>query len=169
MSQSVGRPQISCGFTTLDSFDQFLGNSVFGVGIEARGNFTDQDDLDSFFSKVNETDATIVEAGQKCLKSDGAFLKYMGTVSPSPYIPFASSLIFPLLISGSCCTRHSFSFRFLGRPRKTNQLLGIQVGLSSQNLGSEINVCIFDISYGTVIGMYFVNSRFTLVSLVFRD
>ena len=87
MSQSVGRPQISCGFTTLDSRNQFLGNTVLSVGIEARGNFTDRDDVDSFFSKVNETDAKIVEMGQKCLESDGAFLKYMGTVSSRPYVP----------------------------------------------------------------------------------
>jgi hypothetical protein len=55
------------------------------VGVEARGNFTDQDELDSFFSKVNETDAKILEMGQKCLEADGAFLKYMGTVSSCIY------------------------------------------------------------------------------------
>ena len=116
--------------------NQFLGNTVLWVGIEARGNFTDQDDLDSF-SKVNEADAKIVEMGQKCLESDGAFLKYMGTVSSRPYIP--SSFIHPLSFSGSCCMRHGF-FRFPRRPRKANQLLGIQVGLSSQNLSTEMNV-----------------------------
>ena len=141
---------------------------MFAEGIEARGNFTDQDDVDSFLSKVNETDAKMVELGQKCVESDGAFLKYMGTVSSRLYVLFTPSLIRPLSFSGSCCTRHGFSFRFLGRPRKADQLLGIQVGLFSQNLGTEMNVSVLAISYGTVIGNYFVNSRFTLVSLVFR-
>ena len=69
----------------MDSVNQFLGNTILSVGIEARGNFTDKDDLDFFFSKVNETDAKFVQTGQRCLESDGAFLKYMGTVSSLPY------------------------------------------------------------------------------------
>ena len=74
------RPQLSCGFTSLESLEQFFGNSVVLNGIEARGNFTDQGDLDAFFAKVNETDAQLSAAGQRCLDTDGSFLKYMGTV-----------------------------------------------------------------------------------------
>ena len=95
------------------------------------------------------------------------FLEVYGNGVVMSLRPYYSLFILPL--SGSCRTRHGFPFRFPGRPRKADQLLGIQVGLSSQNLGPEMNISIFAISYGTVIGMYFVNSRFTLVSLVFRD
>lgn len=52
-----------------------------GVGVEARGSFIDPEDVDNFFSKVNETDAKIVQTGQQCLQTDGSFLKFMGTVS----------------------------------------------------------------------------------------
>ncbi|KAF8582474.1 alpha/beta-hydrolase [Ramaria rubella] len=75
------RPQISCGFTSQESMAQFFGDTIPFVGFEARGNFTDADDLNAFFSRVNETDAKIVQTGQRCLDTDGAFLKYMGTAA----------------------------------------------------------------------------------------
>ncbi|GJJ10323.1 hypothetical protein Clacol_004549 [Clathrus columnatus] len=54
-------------------------SSVFVDGIEARGNFTDENDLISFFSKVNQTDKLIVETGQKCVEAND-FLQFVGTV-----------------------------------------------------------------------------------------
>ena len=90
-------------------------------------DFTDQDDLDSFFSKVNETDAKIVETGQKCMESDGAFLKYMGTVSSRPYRFLVHTLM--CRFSGSCRARHGFSFRFHRGRGKAGELLGVQVSL----------------------------------------
>lgn len=90
-------------------------------------DFTDQDDLDSFFSKVNETDAKIVETGQKCMDSDGAFLKYMGTVSSRPYRFLVHTLM--CRFSGSCRARHGFSFRFHRGRGKAGELLGVQVSL----------------------------------------
>jgi hypothetical protein len=76
------RPQISCGFTTLESYTNFFAGTIpqGGTGIEARGNFTDPDDLAAFFNQVNATDAIFNKTGQACMESDGAFLKYMGTV-----------------------------------------------------------------------------------------
>jgi hypothetical protein len=58
-----------------------LANTVPRVGVEARGNFTNQLDLDAFFSMANSTDNTLVEFGKICVETDGTFLKYMGTVS----------------------------------------------------------------------------------------
>ncbi|KAF8586191.1 alpha/beta-hydrolase [Ramaria rubella] len=111
-------PQISCGFTTAESFAEFFGNSIGPVaGVEARGNFTDQDDIDSFFSMVNATDAKFVETGQKCLESDGDFLPFMGT----------TSVVRDLVSLADC---------FAG-PNTTINYWGV--------------------SYGTVIGNYFVN------------
>lgn len=62
------------------TYDSFLGNSTPLVGFEARGNFTDQDDIRDFFANVNATDAMLLRMGKRCLETDGSFLKYMGTV-----------------------------------------------------------------------------------------
>ncbi|KAF8529753.1 TAP-like protein-domain-containing protein [Hysterangium stoloniferum] len=62
-------------------FNNFFSGSVIANGIEVRGNFTDQDDLDNFFSQVNATDELLVKFGQKCAEDNGAFLKFMGSTS----------------------------------------------------------------------------------------
>ncbi|GJJ10319.1 hypothetical protein Clacol_004545 [Clathrus columnatus] len=72
------RPLITCGFSTAESFQDFFANTIIQNGIEARGNFTDEDDLVSFFSKVNETDNLIVETGRKCVEAND-FLQFVGT------------------------------------------------------------------------------------------
>jgi hypothetical protein len=76
------RPRISCGFETTSALAQFFANAIPLVGVEAAGTFMGQADLESFLSMVNTTDETLTKGGQKCLDVDGAFLKYMGTVSP---------------------------------------------------------------------------------------
>ncbi|GJJ10333.1 hypothetical protein Clacol_004559 [Clathrus columnatus] len=82
------RPAITCGFSTAESFQDFFANTIIQNGIEARGNFTDEDDLVSFFSKVNETDNLIVEMGQKCVEAND-FLQFVGTID---YIATEQSL-----------------------------------------------------------------------------
>ncbi|KAF8529756.1 hypothetical protein BU17DRAFT_79858 [Hysterangium stoloniferum] len=62
-------------------FNNFFSGSVIANGMEVRGNFTDQDDLDNFFSQVNATDELLVKFGQKCAEDNGAFLKFMGSAS----------------------------------------------------------------------------------------
>jgi hypothetical protein len=74
------RPQISCGFTSEDALSQFYNGTILANGIEARGNFTDQDDLNGFFASLNQTNTKLEEFGQKCMETNGAFLKYIGTV-----------------------------------------------------------------------------------------
>ncbi|GJJ10317.1 hypothetical protein Clacol_004543 [Clathrus columnatus] len=74
------RPLITCGFSTAESFQDFFANTIIQNGIEARGNFTDEDDLVSFFSKVNETDNLIVETGRKCVEAND-FLQFVGTTA----------------------------------------------------------------------------------------
>lgn len=103
-------PQISCGFTSLDSYVQFLGNSIPLVGFEAQGNFTNRDDIDAFFAKVTETDAILEQMGQRCQETDGSFLKYMGTVR---FVYFArpdAGSFFGALSDG-CCERYGLSLR----------------------------------------------------------
>jgi hypothetical protein len=76
-------PSISCGFPTDDALDSFWNTTIPGLeGAEARGNFTDVGDLNSFYSRDAETEAVLKEFGERCVESDGAFLKYMGTVGP---------------------------------------------------------------------------------------
>ncbi|KAF8588805.1 hypothetical protein K439DRAFT_1613302 [Ramaria rubella] len=100
------RPQLSCGFTTLDSLEEFVGNTIPLI-------------LDSFFSQVNVTDATLSRIGEKCMESDGAFLKYMGTTA-----------VVRDLVSLADCLE-----------------------------GKEKSINFYGISYGTVIGNYFVNIK----------
>ena len=81
LSQWRTRPRINCGFNTTSALDRVFANTVPGAGVEARDNFTNQVDLDNFFSMVNATDETVVQTGDMCVETNGAFLKYMGTVS----------------------------------------------------------------------------------------
>jgi hypothetical protein len=111
------RPQISCGFTSDVELGQFWNSSIPGPVVEARGNFTDQGDLDAFFGGLNETDAKLVQFGQKCSDSDGAFLKYMGAVRHTDI--YLSDLTYVVDIGGRCA-RHGLSLRLPRRPRETD-------------------------------------------------
>ena len=86
---NLSTPTITCGFDSLDELQSFYNSTVLTVGVEAHGNFTDQGDIDNFYNQLDQTDADLVRIGQKCNDSDGAFLKYMGTVSPSTQLPRA--------------------------------------------------------------------------------
>ncbi|GJJ10350.1 hypothetical protein Clacol_004576 [Clathrus columnatus] len=137
------RPLITCGFTTADSFQEFLEDSVFLDGIEVRGNFTDEGDLDSFFSKVNKTDSLIVKMGQKCTKANGDFLPYMGTAATVRD-----------MVSIWDCLEHS------AVDQQFENILIINSdsdddSCSFSESSSKINYLGF--SYGTVIGEYLVN------------
>lgn len=78
---NLSTPTITCGFNSIDEVNSFFHSVPLTIGVEAHGNFTDQNDIDNLYNQVNETDADLLAFGQKCNESDGAFLKFMGTVS----------------------------------------------------------------------------------------
>ncbi|KIJ54261.1 hypothetical protein M422DRAFT_775419 [Sphaerobolus stellatus SS14] len=74
-------PKLTCGFQSLDERTNFFDGTIINNGVEARGNFTDKFDLDNFFSTLNQTDEILTKFGEKCLKDNGSFLKYLGTTA----------------------------------------------------------------------------------------
>lgn len=76
---------MTCGFESTEDLNGFFNGTIINNGIEVHGNFTDQQDIDRFFSTMEETDSILTKFGNKCAKENAEFLKYLGTVR---YIPF---------------------------------------------------------------------------------
>ena len=60
------------------------------LGLEARGNFTSQEDLTAFYGQSDEVDTLLGQLGNKCLQMSGDGLKYVGTVSTLASIRMAT-------------------------------------------------------------------------------
>ncbi|KAG8782147.1 hypothetical protein FRC12_021173 [Ceratobasidium sp. 428] len=95
----------------------FWNGSIARVGIEARGNFTDQTDLDAFYAQVPAVDELLSEFGQRCHKLSPDVLQYVGTAAT----------------------------------------VRDMVALHDYLEGSDKPIDYWGMSYGTIVGVYFVN------------
>ncbi|KIJ54276.1 hypothetical protein M422DRAFT_64360 [Sphaerobolus stellatus SS14] len=121
-------PKLTCGFQSLEERTDFFNGTIINDGIEARGNFTDKIELDNFFSTLDQTDEIITKFGQKCLKDNGAFLKYLGTTAVvRDIVSMADCLDGPAKPART--PFHNYDFHFTD----------------------------YFVSYGSVIGAYLVN------------
>ncbi|KAG8698244.1 hypothetical protein FRC09_007334 [Ceratobasidium sp. 395] len=109
-------PRAGC-FSTGTEANQFWGNSLFRVGVEARGNFTDPADLQAFYAQEPDVDRQLIAFGQKCLQYSPDTLQYIGTAAA----------------------------------------VRDMVALHDYLEGPDKPVNFWGLSYGTAIGIYFVN------------
>ncbi|EUC61817.1 hydrolase, putative [Rhizoctonia solani AG-3 Rhs1AP] len=109
-------PSIAC-FGTLDDAVAFWNGSFVRVGLEARGNFTSQTDLDEFYEQVDEVDDRLTRFGKQCV-----------TYSPN-------------------------AFQYIGTAAVVRDMVAMHDVLE----GSDKPINFWGISYGTIIGIYFVN------------
>jgi hypothetical protein len=112
-------PRADC-FKTGTEENNFWKNTIASSGLEARGNFTDERDLDAFYSQVDEIDALLKELGHLCVEYSPDTFKYIGTAGG------------------------------------VRDMIAIHEVLE----GKDKPVNFWGISYGTVIGSYFVNSAY---------
>ncbi|KAG9106063.1 hypothetical protein FRC07_008976 [Ceratobasidium sp. 392] len=73
-------PRADC-FATGTEEAAFWDNTIPHTGLEARGNFTDQADLDAFFGQVPEVDSLLTKLGKKCMEYSPDTLQYVGTAA----------------------------------------------------------------------------------------
>ncbi|KAG9122808.1 hypothetical protein FRC07_000644 [Ceratobasidium sp. 392] len=73
-------PRADC-FATGAEEKAFWNGTIPEAGLEARGNFTDQADLDAFYAQASEVDRLLVELGQKCLQYSPDTFQYVGTAA----------------------------------------------------------------------------------------
>ncbi|CCO33747.1 Putative hydrolase Mb2247c OS=Mycobacterium bovis (strain ATCC BAA-935 / AF2122/97) GN=Mb2247c PE=3 SV=1 [Rhizoctonia solani AG-1 IB] len=116
--RGVGKsvPRAAC-FKTAAEEAAFWNGTIPHAGLEARGNFTDQRDLDEFYEQVDEVDVLLEELGKRCV----AF-------SPD-------------------------TFEYIGSAAAVRDMVAMHDILE----GSEKPIDYWGLSYGTVIGIYFVN------------
>ncbi|KAG8717827.1 hypothetical protein FRC08_006556 [Ceratobasidium sp. 394] len=112
----LSEPQPDC-FTTRTEEDAFWNGSIARVGIEARGDFTDQVDLDAFYAQIPFVDKLLAEFGQRCQEHSPDVLPYVGTTAT----------------------------------------VRDMVALHDYLEGPDKLVNYWGFSYGTIIGIYFVN------------
>ncbi|QRV92000.1 Abhydrolase domain-containing protein [Ceratobasidium sp. AG-Ba] len=74
------QPNAAC-FATATEEALFWGDTVPYAGIEARGNFTDQADIDAFYAQVPQVDEKLVQLGQKCQEYSPNTFRYIGTAA----------------------------------------------------------------------------------------
>ncbi|CAE6403564.1 hypothetical protein ACGC1H_005348 [Rhizoctonia solani] len=109
-------PRAEC-FKTGTEERSFWEGTIPDAGLEARGNFTDQQDIDAFYTQVDEVDVLLKKLGQKCLDYSPDTWQYIGTAA---------------------AVRDMIAMHdILEGPSKPIDYWGV--------------------SYGTVIGIYFVN------------
>lgn len=111
-------PRAEC-FETRAEERKFWQGTIPSVGIEARGNFTDQRDLDEFYSQVDEVDTLLKEYGQRCI-----------AYSPD-------------------------TFQYIGSAAAVRDMIAMHDLLE----GKDKPVNYYGLSYGTIIGSYFINSE----------
>ncbi|KAG8774827.1 hypothetical protein FRC12_001794 [Ceratobasidium sp. 428] len=109
-------PRADC-FVSGTEEKAFWNGTIPGTGLEARGNFTDQTDLDAFYAQEPEVDKLLVELGQRCLQYSPDTFQYVGTAAA----------------------------------------VRDMVALHDYFEGPDKPLDYWGFSYGTVIGIYFVN------------
>ncbi|KIJ48997.1 hypothetical protein M422DRAFT_45262 [Sphaerobolus stellatus SS14] len=129
------RPSLTCGFKSVQERQDFFNNTIINDGIEVRGNFTSKDDLDSFFSTLNQTDTILKRFGQNCAEGN-SFLKYLGTTAVARDI-----------VSMSNC---------LEGPDSPVNYYGFRSALMTRSKCFDL---IRFSSYGSVLGAYLVNTE----------
>ncbi|KDN48830.1 hypothetical protein RSAG8_02817, partial [Rhizoctonia solani AG-8 WAC10335] len=73
-------PRAEC-FTTGTEENAFWEGTIPRAGLEARGNFTDQADIDAFYEQVDEVDGLLKRLGQKCVEYSPDTFQYIGTAA----------------------------------------------------------------------------------------
>ncbi|KAG8707836.1 hypothetical protein FRC11_007094 [Ceratobasidium sp. 423] len=116
--RGIGRtiPRADC-FKTGTEENAFWEGTIPRAGLEARGNFTDQRDLDAFYEQVDEVDTLLEELGKRCI-----------AYSPN-------------------------TFQYIGTAAGVRDMVAMHDVLES----SSKPIDYWGLSYGTVIGIYFVN------------
>ncbi|KAJ1300924.1 hypothetical protein OPQ81_003350 [Rhizoctonia solani] len=116
--RGVGKtvPRADC-FKTGTEEEAFWEGTIPRAGLEARGNFTDQRDLDAFYEQVGEVDVLLEEIGKRCV-----------AYSPD-------------------------TFQYIGTAAAVRDMVAMHDVLE----GSDKPIDYWGLSYGTMIGIYFVN------------
>ncbi|KAL5637297.1 hypothetical protein ACGC1H_001066 [Rhizoctonia solani] len=109
-------PRADC-FKTGTEENAFWEGTIPRAGLEARGNFTDQRDLDAFYEQVDEVDLLLEELGKRCI-----------AYSPN-------------------------TFQYIGTTATVRDMVAMHDALE----GPDKPIDYWGLSYGTVIGIYFVN------------
>ncbi|CAE6371345.1 unnamed protein product [Rhizoctonia solani] len=80
--RGVGKtvPRAEC-FTTWTEENSFWEGTIPRAGLEARGNFTNQDDIDAFYKQVPEVDRLLEELGKRCIEYSKDTFQYIGTAA----------------------------------------------------------------------------------------
>ncbi|KAJ1307669.1 hypothetical protein OPQ81_001762 [Rhizoctonia solani] len=109
-------PRADC-FATGTEENLFWEGTIPRAGLEARGNFTDQVDIDAFYEQVDEVDVLLEELGKRCV-----------AYSPD-------------------------TFQYIGTAAAVRDMIAMHDILEGPNKPIDF----WGLSYGTVIGIYFVN------------
>ncbi|CAE6461451.1 unnamed protein product [Rhizoctonia solani] len=109
-------PRADC-FATGTEENLFWEGTIPRAGLEARGNFTDQVDIDAFYEQVDEVDVLLEELGKRCV-----------AYSPD-------------------------TFQYIGTAAAVRDMIAMHDILEGPNKPIDY----WGFSYGTVIGIYFVN------------
>lgn len=73
--------KITC-FDSEEAYTTFWNNTLVSPPLDVRGNFTEQTDIDYFYSQVPVLDALWPAFGQICLEGEsGQYLPYVGTAA----------------------------------------------------------------------------------------
>ncbi|CAE6427851.1 unnamed protein product [Rhizoctonia solani] len=80
--RGVGKstPHTRC-FGTFEEQTAFWNGSFIQTGVEAKGEFTSQADLDLFYGQVGEVDDLLTRFGKQCLEYNPNALQYIGTAA----------------------------------------------------------------------------------------
>lgn len=73
-------PMVTC-FQTGSEEATFWKDTIASQGLEAKGNFSSQTDLDAFYGQADELDGLLVQLGQRCEKLSGKNLTYVGSAA----------------------------------------------------------------------------------------
>ncbi|CAE6474631.1 unnamed protein product [Rhizoctonia solani] len=109
-------PRADC-FATGTEENLFWEGTIPRAGLEARGNFTDQVDIDAFYEQEDEVDVLLEELGKRCV-----------AYSPD-------------------------TFQYIGSAAGVRDMIAMHDILEEPNKPIDF----WGFSYGTVIGIYFVN------------
>ncbi|KAH7341643.1 TAP-like protein-domain-containing protein [Rhizoctonia solani] len=80
--RGVGKtiPRADC-FATGTEENLFWEGTIPRAGLEARGNFTNQVDIDAFYEQVDEVDVLLEELGKRCVAYSPDTFQYIGTAA----------------------------------------------------------------------------------------
>jgi hypothetical protein len=73
-------PRADC-FESEEQEHEFWRGTILGDGIEARGQFEDDQDLRDYYKQVPKVDGLLVDLGKKCLDYSPDTLRYVGTAA----------------------------------------------------------------------------------------